>query len=165
MKLLVIGQGRHGKDEACSYLEKKQGLTFESSSKVFVDEFGELLLGLSEFNSVEEFYENRFEYRDLLYQAICAYNKHDKAKLAKKITQKYDIYCGLRDDKELEECVRQNVFDAIIWVDASKRVSYIEPSSSCKVTKEMADFIVDNNGTLEHLYRQLDLIIGEIKNR
>lgn len=165
MKLLIIGQGRHGKDQACKHLLEKYDLTFESSSKVIVDEFGDLFLKLTGLDTVDRFYENRFEYRDLLYHAICAYNKFDKARLAKIITQKYDIYCGLRDDKELEECKKRNVFDAIIWIDASKRVSYKEPESSCKVKKEMADYIVDNNGSIELMYRQLDLIIEEISKK
>jgi len=43
------------------------------------------------------------------------------------------------------------VFDLIIWVDASERIDYVEPSSSISVTKEHADIVLTNNGTLEQL--------------
>jgi hypothetical protein len=54
----------------------------------------------------------------------------------------------MRDKEEFNECVKQNLFDIIIWVDASKRLP-LEPGTSFNIDMSDADIIVENNGTFE----------------
>ena len=54
----------------------------------------------------------------------------------------------MRDKEEFNECVRQKLFDIIIWVDASKRLP-LEPGTSFNINMSDADIIVENNGTFE----------------
>jgi hypothetical protein len=42
----------------------------------------------------------------------------------------------------LEECVKQGIFDLIIWVDASEKV---ESAESFNIDKSCADIVIDNN--------------------
>ena len=58
------------------------------------------------------------------------------------------MYVGMRDLEEFQACVKNNIFDLIIWVDASERV-HSENEKFMKITKSMADIIIDNNGTYE----------------
>lgn len=157
MKLLIIGYGRHGKDEAANYLCHKYKMKAESSShaaaRIFIFETLKSSFG---YKTVKECFDDRHNHRDIWYQLICLYNKDNKASLAKEIMRDSDIYVGMRDDREIEECVKQNVFDDIIWVDASKRVSYKEPESSCKVNENHANYVIENNGSLEELYANID---------
>lgn len=159
-KLLIIGQGRHGKDTVVDYLVEKYGMNSESSShasaRIFIfytlkDEFG--------YKNVDECFNDRHNHRALWYRLICLYNREKKSALAKEIMKHNDIYCGMRDAIELVKCKEENVFDAIIWVDASERVDYIEPDTSINVQKEDADYIVNNNGTLEQTFEQVDKIM------
>ena len=54
----------------------------------------------------------------------------------------------MRDKEEFNECVKQKLFDIIIWVDASKRLP-LEPGTSFNINMSDADVIVENNGTFE----------------
>ena len=56
----------------------------------------------------------------------------------------------MRDRGEIEECLKQEVFDLVIWVDASDRLP-LEPITSFNIDKSCADIIIENNGTLEEL--------------
>jgi len=54
----------------------------------------------------------------------------------------------MRDKAEFDECVKQKLFDLIIWVDASKRLP-LEPGTSFNISVSDADIVVENNGTYE----------------
>jgi len=54
----------------------------------------------------------------------------------------------MRDRDEITECLKQGLFDLIIWVDASERLQ-LESPESFNIDKSCADIIVDNNGTFD----------------
>ncbi len=157
-KILIIGLGRHGKDTVAEYLNVKYGMSFTSSSMFAAEKFiyGSLkeVLGYGTF---QECYCDRHNWRELWYQLIKAYNIKDKARLVKDVLDSgYDIYVGLRDDKELYEAKKQILFDWVLWVDAEERLGVTEDSSSCKVTPSDADKVIYNNGSLEELHHEVD---------
>ncbi len=148
-KLLIIGSARHGKDSMAEILQENFGLKFKSSSQAAAEIF--IYDELKEkygYNTPEECFEDRVNHRAEWHQLICEYNIDDKAKLAKGILQQADCYVGMRDYREIKECINQNLFDLIIWVDASERLP-LEDSSSFNIDKEDADIIIDNNGVYE----------------
>ena len=150
-KLLFIGNMRHGKDTVAELLNEEFGLVFESSSqsaaKIFIyDELKEKY----GYSTPEECFEDRVNHRAEWYNMICEYNKDDRARLAKGILVNSDCYVGMRDREEILECIKQGIFDLIIWVDASDRLP-LENSDSFNIDKSCADIIIDNNGTLEEL--------------
>jgi dephospho-CoA kinase len=151
-KLLVVGAARHGKDTFAEILSQEFGMTFESSSQAASDIFiYESLKGKYKYKTPEECFEDRMNHRQEWYELICEYNKYDKARLAKGILERTDCYVGMRDSSEIEECLRQNLFDIVIWVDALKRLPMEDPSSF-NIDKSCADIIVENNGTLKSFY-------------
>lgn len=163
-KILILGHARHGKDTLGEILQKNNGITATSSSeaanKIFIynkikERFG--------YNSLQECFEDRLNHRDLWYNMICDYNKEDKARLAKNILFEYDCYVGMRDLDELKACIDNDLFDIIIWVDASERMT-LEPFSSFNITKDYADIIIENNETEEEFINKSkrlgDLIYG-----
>ena len=182
-RLLIGGQGRHGKDEAALYLCKHYGFKAESSShaaaRIFIFDILKnsdilvggntlinrlkLLFGLKKtgYKTVEECFEDRHNHRELWYRLICLYNREDKAALAKEIMKDNQIYCGMRDKDELFAC-KNNVFDCTIWIDGSKRVEYVEDSSSINVDSSMFEEIIDNNSTLEDFYKNLDGLMDKL---
>ena len=105
----------------------------------------------------------RFNHRDEWYNLICDYNIDDKARLAKDIIKKADCYVGMRDRGEIEECMKQGLFDLIVWVDASERLP-LEPADSFNIDKSCADIIIDNNGT-EEQFRVRVKRLGKIFER
>jgi len=161
-KLLVIGHGRHGKDTVCEYLRDQYNFTFESSSKFCSKLFiYDMLKDKYGYSNEDECYNDRHNHRAEWYNAICNYNENDAARLGKAIFAEHSIYCGLRNKAEFFEMANQNVFDFTIWVDRSKHLPK-ESKDSMSLEEFMADFVIDNNGTLEDLKIQIDDVIEEI---
>lgn len=162
LKLLVIGHGRHGKDTVCEILRDKYGYTFESSSqfcsKLFIydqlkDKYG--------YSSEEQCYADRHNHRTEWYDAICDYNVPDAARLGREMFAAYDIYCGLRNKKEFHAMKNAGVFDYAIWVDRSDHLPP-ESKNSMSLEQWMADYTIDNNGTLSDLKFNLHSLISNI---
>lgn len=148
-KLLLIGHARHGKDSMAEILQEHFGLKFKSSSQAAAEIF--IYDELKEkygYNTPEECFQDRVNHRAEWHQLICDYNIDDKAKLAKGILEHADCYVGMRDYREIGECINQNLFDLIIWVDASERLP-LEDVSSFNIKKSDADIIIENNGTYD----------------
>lgn len=160
MKLLILGYGRHGKDTAAEYLRDRYGMRFTSSSQFAADQFiYDVLKTPLGYSSPEECYEDRHNWRVMWHQLIKAYNHKDKTRLAREIIESgQSIYVGMRDDQELAACKEACIFDLIVWVDASDRYPAESPDS-CKVGPEDAHVVIDNNGPLENMYKQLDDLI------
>ncbi len=162
LKLLVIGHGRHGKDTVCEMLRDKYGYSFESSSKfcskLFIyndlkDKYG--------YSDEEECYADRHNHRQEWYNAICDYNVPNAATLGKEMFAAYDIYCGLRNKREFFAMQNTGVFDYCIWVDRSDQLPP-ESKNSMSLEQWMADYTIDNNGTLEELEFNLAQLIEHI---
>jgi dephospho-CoA kinase len=152
--LLIIGHARHGKDTLAEIFQEHYGFTFSSSSQAAADIFiYDLLKDKYGYTTPEECFENRVNHRQEWYELITGYNKIDKAKLGREIVNKTGCYIGMRDYDEIIECLNQNIFDLIIWVDASKRLP-LEPRSSFNIDMTIADIIVDNNDSLENFQRR-----------
>ena len=156
MKLLIIGHGRHGKDSLAEFYRKNYDFKFMSSSeaaaKIFIYDY---LKEKYDYSSYEECYNDRINHRAEWYNLIKGYNSNDRCKLAKSILEIADCYVGMREVEEILECKRQKLFDYIIWVDASERLSK-EPADSFNITEDLADIIIYNNGTEEEFYKSAD---------
>ena len=125
------------------------GYTFKSSSEQAAEIFiYDVLKDKYGYASFIECYQDRVNHRAEWYDLIKEYNKDDRAKLAKQILERADCYVGMREQEEILECVRQNIFDLIVWIDASKRLP-LEPPNSFNIDISLADIIIDNNTTLE----------------
>ena len=108
MKLLILGNARHGKDTLAELFQEHFGLTFMSSSQASADFFlYDQLKDKYGYNSPEECFNDRVNHRDEWYLAICDYNKDNRARLATDILSKTDCYVGMRDKAEFDECVNQ----------------------------------------------------------
>ena len=148
-KFLILGSARHGKDSLAEIMNEVYGLKFKSSSQAAADIFlYDVLKDKYGYETPEECFEDRVNHRAEWKELICDYNKDDRARLAKDILKESDCYVGMRDRDEINECMRQGLFDIIIWVDASERLPQ-EPATSFNIDKTCADIIVENNGTFE----------------
>jgi len=158
-KLLIMGYGRHGKDEMVNTLEKHFDFKAESSSmaaaRIFIYE---LLKDKYGYESFEECYQDRRNHRPEWFDLITEYNRDDPSRLAREILKDNDCYVGMRNRTEVRTCVEEDVFDLIVWVDAGERVPP-ESSDSCEVSKEDAHIILTNNGTLEE-FREKVMRLG-----
>lgn len=160
MKILVCGHARHGKDTFADYISEITGMKSMSSSLFGLRNI--LYPALKEkygYKSEEECYEDRMTKRELWYEMLCDYNKDDQARLAKSILAENDIYVGMRSGVEFH--ASKNLFDMIIWVDASLRKPK-EESKSNTVEPQWFDYHVSNNGSLKEFKKTMNKFI--IKN-
>lgn len=154
-KLLIISHKRWGKDTMAEFLRDEIGLKFISSSQAAADIFiYDTLKDKYGYKTSEECFEDRVNHRPEWYELICEYNKEDKTKLAKGILELNNCYVGMRDRDEIEECIKQGLFDLIVWVDASERLPE-EDKDSFNIDKSCADIIIDNNSTLEDFQKRV----------
>lgn len=153
MKLLIIGHGRHGKDTVAEYLDTMFGVRFKSSSvhcaenvvyPILKDKYG--------YESVHDCFADRSNHRAEWYDLISDYCKDDLARIGREIFEVSDIYCGLRNKREFHAIKNNGLVDYTIWVDRSDWLE-TEPKSSMSLEPWVADYVIDNNGTLEQLYR------------
>jgi hypothetical protein len=152
LKLMILGYARHGKDTVAEILRDNLGLKFASSSFAAAEKVMRPFLAAKGimYNSLEECYADRVNHRQDWYEQIKAYNTPDGSRLAREIYKDNDIYVGMRNEVELEAVRKEGLYDYSIWVDRSKHVAP-ESSASCSITPAMANYVIDNNGTLEQL--------------
>lgn len=156
MKLLIIGHGRHGKDELAKIFQERYGLSCTSSSlaaaKIFL--YKEMK-GKFGYKTFEECYEDRHNHRDYWFDKIVKYNKKDPARLAKEILKNSDIYVGMRSSVEIQECMSQGLFDNVIWIERPD--TPLESKGSFNITEKDAKIKVINDGTLKDLEKKVDV--------
>lgn len=151
MKLLIIGDGRHGKDTVAEMLSVL-GMTFVSSSHWCLKKAiwphcdG---VTLPKYDTLEEAYEDRVNWRDTWSHLISEYND-PKDRLVNEIFEDHDIYVGLRRRDEFNAARAR--FDDVIWVDRSQ---HLPPEPSNELTIEDATMVVNNNGGMYDLSKRV----------
>lgn len=156
-KLLIIGHARHGKDTIGDMIAAQMKLQFTSSS-IFV---GRKCVwpqwGQERYCSFDEMFEDRVNFRSTWANLILAFNTPNLSRTATEMLIDNDMYVGMRNKAELEDCIKNKVFDYTIWVDASAR---LEPESkdSMQLEAKDADLHIDNNGPESNLQEVIDTL-------
>lgn len=164
-KLLIIGNARHGKDTVCEILNDTFDFKFRSSSDFCAERFiYNELKDKYNYKTYADCFNDRHNHRAEWYNMIHDYCQHDFARLGREIFAENDIYCGLRNKSEFHAMKNTNVFDYAIWVDRSDHLP-AEDKTSMSLEIWMADYVIDNNGTVDDLKRNTnDLITRLVAN-
>lgn len=156
MNLLIIGHRQHGKTDVGNLLAKVFNVKAHDSSWYacenivypnLKDKYG--------YRSPEEAHVDRGKHRQEWFELIEDFND-EPDRLTKAILSDGNIYVGMRS--RMEYTGSRHHFDYVIWVDASKRVPE-EDSSSMKLTRFDADYVLDNNGPLEDLPQKVGILV------
>jgi hypothetical protein len=107
------------------------------------------------YKTPEECFEDRDNNRPLWHQGIRLFCYHNKAALFEAIFKEADAYVGNRNIEEYSAAKRKGLFHFTIWTDGSKRKE-LESVKSFNITPDVSDYVLDNNGTLSDLERELD---------
>ena len=160
MNFLILGYGRHGKDTVSELLRDVHGYEFADNSMVVAEAIYEQL----GYEDAQACYDDRHngDNRQRWYKAIQELNAEDKNTYTKMVYAKSQVRCGLRDIEEFTAAKEAKLFDVCIWVDRSD-VEPTEDESSCTVTPELADYVLDNNGDLKALKKNLEQTIFQIR--
>lgn len=148
-RLLVIGQGEHGKDAAAAILARRLSLAHISSSE-FAGRAAVWPLVVDLYPDFAAAYADRRNHRALWFHAMAAYNLRPGPSLAEQLLEHHAIYVGLRGRAEFDRA--RVLFDAVIWVDAAARLG--QTAEPIELGPADADLIIDNNGDLADLERE-----------
>lgn len=164
-RLMVIGYARHGKDTVCNMLHDMYRLQFVSSSYFVADKAVRPFLARKGicYETIELCYADRINHRADWYDAICAYNADDAARLGRELFAEYDIYCGLRNIREFNALKAEKAFDVCFWVDRSK-YEKSEDRSSNTLSLGEADYIINNNSTLDDLKSEIIITMNRARD-
>lgn len=152
-KILVCGDGGHGKDEFCESL----GVSFISSSRAALDKviWPSVLRLEGHYASKEACFKDRRNHRDTWFRLISEYNLDDPTRLAREILAENRVYCGMRSRREFYASEEEGLFDITVWVDASDRLPNTRDSSN-EILRDYCDIVVFNNGTVLDLKRKAE---------
>jgi hypothetical protein len=171
MKLIVMGHSRHGKDYVAELLGETFGLTSVSSSwwaalNVVYPKLQELAGDQAPpyYQTLAECYADRHNHRKMWFDMIREYTRSDPTRLGREILRDFHIYVGIRNHREFHALRNMALFDAAIWVDASERVPP-ESKDSCTVEPWMADYVLDNNGTLAELHTNVVQLMTTLQRK
>lgn len=156
MNILLIGHRQHGKTDVGHLLAKVLNTTAHDSSRFMCERV--IFPALKDkygYATPQECYDDRGNHRQEWFEMIEAYND-EPDRLTRAILAEGSIYVGMRS--RMEFAGSNQHFDFIVWVDASKRVPE-EPSTSMKLTKEDADYVLDNNGPFENLPHEIAKLV------
>ena len=155
---------RHGKDSAGEILSEAYGLNFQSSSYFAASKVVyPALKDRMGYRDVAQCFSDRHSpgMRAIWYNLITEYNSADPSRLSRELFEKFPIYVGIRNRDELT-AIRQmpDWTTYTVWIDAGDRLPP-EDSSSCTISKEDADLIIENNGSFEE-FREKVLKFGAL---
>jgi len=133
MKILILGEGKSGKDTCAEYIRDAHGLSFQSSSMAFLEVIWPALKAAGGFKTQREAFNERRKHRLLWKELINLYTYHDKSSLAKLILSTCDMYVGMRCEYSYE--ASKHLFDHILYLDTFDRVIADDKSMTIKYDK------------------------------
>lgn len=156
-KILIISDAGTGKDTVGEMMSE-YGFKYLASSSFATDR-----IMMPYFSSIgkpyetsEECFNDRKNNRAIWYQQIEDYNAPTWNRISREMFDDgFNVYVGMRSEKEF--AASKDLYDYVIWIDASKRIPP-EDRSSNTMSPNMADYIIDNNGTLEELKHHVGVI-------
>ncbi len=153
--IMFVGEGRAGKDTACEYFATITNLRNAGTTSKYLCMYMAELLGLP----VEEAYARRHEsdeMRTLWYDEGNRIRDGDPTKLVRQALACGEITGGIRALEEITAVREQKVVDLIVWVENNR----VKKDPTVKFTKEDADMVIQNNGTIEEFHSKLRKLAG-----
>lgn len=145
MKILLVGHGRAGKDEAGLYLEKITNLTFAGTTSAYLCKHVARILRVSE----EEAYRDRHKKR-MLWRIIGDFiRRDDPLVLVKDAFAHGEISGGVRGYPEI--VAAKEYVDWIIWIDNNR----VPKDPTVEFSSREADIIIENHWSLEEYHERL----------
>jgi hypothetical protein len=164
--ILILGHAEHGKDTFVKYLVEASDNVLTSCSSsyfmadyVFKDMLNRNYISINKYKDKEDCYADRRNHRSFWFNSIKDFNESKGLhSLAESLTEEYNIYTGMRNIQEYYACIIEaDIFDLIIWVEASERKP-LEHSSSISVKYSNEMLLAMNNTTLKDLkYTAFDM--------
>lgn len=116
-RILVVGPGRAGKDEALLWFEKHTPYASGGTTSLYLAYDVAEAKGIS----VEEAYAKRHEDRNFWFELG---NKLRETRgvlyLLKQALLRGNVVAGVRDNREIEAAIAEKLVDVVLWIDNSR---------------------------------------------
>ena len=163
MILAIVGPGRSGKDTVARWLRDHTPMRFtRGSSEAAATIVWEAMRSPNSsiwppvrYETPEECWQDRHAFRADWARIIGEYNTPDQTRLNREMLRDQDIIVGLRWADELAACTRAGMFQLVMY--------FHRPAchdSTCQITPEMADVVINNTGTEPELFCKLSHLFG-----
>jgi hypothetical protein len=146
-KILFVGWGRSGKDEAAHYLSTITKLRYAGSFSWAALPYMAKLLD----QHPQVAWENRHRNRALWKRELDKLREKDQCYLARLVLKQGELAAGLRDQLEIDAVKREKLFDYIVWIDRAGT----EPDPTVTFTAKDCDLTINNAGSLEEFRTEL----------
>lgn len=148
-RIVFVGYGRAGKDEAASFLSNHCGLKYGGSTSWAALPFMAEYLKVHPMTAWETRHEDG---NRMTWKWHCDYlRREDPCFLIRRALQTGDIITGIRGLPEIDAAIQEKLFDHIVWI-SNLRVPQ-DPTVDYGVEK--SDTVICNNGTLEEYHMTL----------
>jgi len=147
MKLMLVGHGRAGKDEAGEWFARNTSLTFAGTTSKYLCKHVSRELGVPE----DECYATRHENRELWWRIGKKVREQDPGCLIRESLAHGDVIGGVRDLAEVIYARESRCVDLIIWIarDSAPTDPTVEFNSS------HCDMIIENHWGLDVYHERL----------
>lgn len=159
-KLMILGHARHGKDTVAEIIADYKKIKHRPSSwyiarnivyPILADKYG--------YQSTIECFQDRANHRKEWQQIIDDVCGDDSALVIRMVLKNQDIYTGCRNINQYFKAKEESLFDYTIWVNGFSR-AFEDPTM--KITSDVADYIIYNDGTLYELKKKVYKMINEL---
>lgn len=176
-RLMICGDGRHGKDEFAKFLCEESGGKFKAKSssmcairhviipnlseiypRPIVDIYNNILHSKGQKAAEDFVYEQRFGFRDHWKDAICEYNRDNPTRLMKNLFSTCNVYVGIRSKIEFDSGKDEKLFHKAIWIHRPGTPT----EDTNDITASDCEVVVINDGSLAYLRRKASLVLTNI---
>lgn len=154
--IMILGHGRHGKDESAAILSKYTGLKYSGSSSYYLCDYAAAELGVS----WQEAYDNRHANRAFWYNLGKRLRSEDPGLLVKKCLEHGNIVAGFRELCEIEFAINSGMIQHVVWVERDFELDPTMDFTLSDVSRTIAKApfattldVVFNRTTDENLFR------------
>ena len=150
-KLAIVGPGRSGKGEVCTYLSRAYGFRYTFGTSWVISRH----IALEDGCVAEEAHARRHAERDRWRRVGDNLRSSDPAALARACLADCDLVEGVRSRVEIDAVIAERLVDLVIWVQRE-----VPDDPTLEYGPDVADVVILNDGDLLALWRRLDRLMA-----
>lgn len=148
LKILIVGHGRSGKDEAAQFMQEHLGFRYGGSTSWAALPLMAEHLGLHPMHA----WEQRHALRQLWRNQCDVFRKQDPCLLIRRaLSNDANVITGVRGLPEIDAAIAEGLFTHIVWIN--RPGTPVDPTLD--FGSERANVVILNDGTLEEFHYQL----------
>jgi hypothetical protein len=153
MKVIFVGNGRCGKDEACIWFGQNTSLKNAGTTSKYLTHHVAMRLGLPD----HVVYQDRHQNRELWYRIGKEVRFNDPGILLREAFENGSVSGGVRDYEEVVYARESGLVDLIVWIDRP-----VPKDPTVEFDHTVCDITIPNHGTLAEYHSRLERLAKAI---